>query len=187
MSASTSITLDVGVEVVKRLIPQRAPLLLVDRIHHFLPGSHPRVSCGFFVGEHEPVFAGHFPRQPLWPGAYTIEGLGQAANLVQALDALARELGGENAAQALRQLHASGEAEALREAGPPRVGMSAAVDIKLLEPIFPRTQLSYDVRRTHAMGNVARFAVEALVEGRPVARGSITGAASDSIPGAASS
>ncbi len=168
------IALDVGTRAIERLIPQRPPLLLVDRIAWFSPGDAPRVRCARFLHPAEPVFAAHFPGAPLWPGAYTIEGLGQAANLVAALDALFAALGPEASQSTLRAIdEGRPHGNALES---PRVGMSAAVDVKLLEPVYPGATLEYEVWRTHAMGDAARFAVEAWVDRRPVARGSITGA-----------
>lgn len=170
------IALDVGTRAIERLIPQRPPLLLVDRIAWFSPGDAPRVRCARFLDPAEPVFAAHFPGAPLWPGAYTIEGLGQAANLVAALDALFTALGTADARATLQAIERGEAAPRGALEGPPRVGMSAAVDVKLLEPVYPGATLEYEVWRTHAMGDAARFAVEAWVDRRPVARGSITGA-----------
>lgn len=168
------VELDVGRRVIERLIPQRPPLLLVDRLRWFAPGEAPRVRCARWLDPEEPVFAAHFPGAPIWPGAYTIEGLGQAANLVAALDGLFAGLGAEATQAALRAIDAGDAVAALDT--PPRIGMSAAVDVKLLEPVRPGATLDYEVWRTHAMGDAARFAVEAWVGRRPVARGSITGA-----------
>lgn len=186
--------LDVGAEVVKALIPQRPPLLLVDRVLRYAPGTHPRVRCEKQVSANEPVFAGHFPELALWPGAYTIEGLGQAANVLEALDALTRASGDADAVvSALRSLHAAHRFRRAAPAGdvlralegPRRIAMSAAIDVKLLEPVFAGQTLEYEVTRTHTMADAARFAVEAWVDGRPAARGSITGSARFTLPGAA--
>ncbi|MEZ4336842.1 MAG: hypothetical protein R3B82_09465 [Sandaracinaceae bacterium] len=168
------VELDVGLGAIERLIPQRPPLLLVDRLRWFAPGDAPRVRCARTLHPEEPVFAAHFPGAPIWPGAYTIEGLGQAANLVAALDGLFTAIGIEASQSALRALDAGEPVDAL--SAPPRIGMSAAVDVKLLEPVPPGVTLDYEVWRTHVMGDAARFTVEAWIGRRPVARGSITGA-----------
>ena len=169
------IALGVGTRAIERLIPQRPPLLLVDRVAWFAPGDAPRVRCARSLDPAEPVFAAHFPGAPVWPGAYTIEGLGQAANLVAALDALFAALGPEASQSTLRAIDEGRPPGGALE-GPPRVGMSGAVDVKLLEPVYPGATLEYEVWRTHARGDAARFTVEAWVDRRPVARGSITGA-----------
>ncbi|MBX3271105.1 MAG: hypothetical protein KF729_12640 [Sandaracinaceae bacterium] len=175
---SARIALDLGPRALERLLAQRPPLLLVDRVEWLEPGPRPRVRCARAIGADEPVFAGHFPGAPLWPGAYTIEGLGQAANLLSALDALVERAGDAAAlAAALRALDAGAPSAAGAPwlEAPPPVGMSAAVDVKLLEPVYPGVTIAYEARRTHAVADAARFAVEAWVDGRPVARGSITG------------
>jgi 3-hydroxymyristoyl/3-hydroxydecanoyl-(acyl carrier protein) dehydratase len=184
-----------GAEVVRMLIPQRPPLLLVDRALAF-DRARPSLRCDKLISANEPVFAGHFPDLALWPGAYTIEGLGQAANLLEALSALTRaceEQGQDPDAliDALRDLHAAHRLsnKPLRShpilegyRGPSRVAMSAAIDVKLLEPVFAGQRLEYSVARTHSIGDAGRFAVEAWVDGRPVARGSITGSARFTLP-----
>lgn len=174
---SDRIALDLGLATIERLIPQRPPLLLIDRLLFFEPGRTPRVRCARHLGSEEPVFAGHFPGYPLWPGAYMVEGLGQAANLLSALDAIAQAVGAAELASALAH------PTSLEALGPPKIGMSAAIDVKLLEPVFAGATVEYDVRRTHVLAEAARFAVEAWVDGRPVARGSITGSTRLQPPG----
>ena len=51
------------------------------------------------------------------------------------------------------------------------LGFSGAVDVKLLAPVFAGQVLEYRVTLEREIGNVYRFAVEATVQGRPVARG----------------
>jgi 3-hydroxyacyl-[acyl-carrier-protein] dehydratase len=179
-----------GPEVVRLLIPQRPPLLLVDRVLAF-DREKPSVRCDKYVSANEPVFVGHFPSLALWPGAYTIEGLGQTANLLEALCGLMRacEAAGEDPdalLDALRDVHAAHRLaqkprrrHAVLDAfeGPARIAMTAAVDVKLLEPVFAGQCLEYEVARTHANDGIGRFAVTAWSQGRPVARGSITGSA----------
>lgn len=58
------------------LLPHRYPFLLVDRIVFLEPGR--RVVGLKNVSINEPVFQGHYPGQPIWPGVLTIEALAQA-------------------------------------------------------------------------------------------------------------
>jgi 3-hydroxyacyl-[acyl-carrier-protein] dehydratase len=57
------------------LLPHRYPFLLVDRILLLEPG---RRAVGIKnVSLNEPVFQGHFPGQPVWPGVLILEALAQ--------------------------------------------------------------------------------------------------------------
>ena len=78
-------TLELGPDVVQRLIPHRRPLLMVDRIEVFEDGDQPTLFASRYISSNEPVFDGHFPGLHLWPGVYTIEGLLQASNLLHIL------------------------------------------------------------------------------------------------------
>lgn len=182
-----------GADVVAALLPHRAPLLMVDRLESFTPGAQPSLRAGRAVSVNEPVFQGHFPGLSLWPGVYTIEGMGQSCQLLVTVLAIAEGFaraghGADAVAEALRGMDprhrirggaASLFAEALREhLGPPgaHVGVSAAVDVRLLEPVFAGDLLEYEVRLTHVRDHVRRFDVAASVERRPVARGTMTAA-----------
>ena len=67
-------------EQVVELIPQRDPLLLVDTVEDLEPGK----SCvgKFYVSAEMPVFAGHFPGNPVLPGVYQLECAAQVSSLL---------------------------------------------------------------------------------------------------------
>ncbi len=76
-------TLDL--ERIKRLIPHRYPMLLVDRLHIIERGER---AVGIKnVTANEPFFQGHFPEKAVMPGVLIIEALAQSA-AVLALDVL---------------------------------------------------------------------------------------------------
>lgn len=181
-----------GSAVVELLLPHRAPFLFVDGVTRCEPE---RCLHAFKqISINEPVFAGHFPGFPIWPGVYTQEGLGQCANLLEILRGLlpgylAVKPGGDLLAD-LRNLDRGfrldpaaklDEADALyaafrREVREGRaIGMGAAIDMKLLAPVFPGARLDYVVERAAAHAELVKYDVEALVDGRPVARGTLTG------------
>jgi len=57
------------------LLPHRYPFLLVDRILLLEPGKR---AVGIKnVTLNEPMFPGHFPGDPVWPGVLTLEALAQ--------------------------------------------------------------------------------------------------------------
>jgi 3-hydroxyacyl-[acyl-carrier-protein] dehydratase len=63
-----------------RLLPHRAPFLMVDRLEVQEWG---RSGVGFkAVSAIEPHFAGHFPEMPIMPGVLIVEALAQTAGLL---------------------------------------------------------------------------------------------------------
>ncbi len=163
---------------------------MVDRVERFTRAPVPTLHACRHISINEPVFAGHFPGLPLWPGVYTIEGMGQTGNLLEVLmrmldTAPDHGVTADDVLAGLRMLDAmtslrptprdprlDGLFAALREPLR-RMGMSAALDIKLLVPVFAGQRLDYQVRRVLAMGNLRRFEVEAEVGGKLVARGTM--------------
>lgn len=137
---------------IERLLPQRSPILLVDRVIAVGEGPPPTLRAAFEVRGDEPILAGHFPGRPLWPGSYTIEGLAQACALFGGIEALAAT------------------AESVPVSG---IAMVAAVKIKLLHPVIPPATLTYRVAHTHVVGEMHRFGVEASVGGTLVAQGTL--------------
>ena len=61
---------------IMKIIPQRAPFLMIDRVEDYVPGE----SCTAYknVDENEWYFQGHFPENPIMPGVLITESLAQA-------------------------------------------------------------------------------------------------------------
>jgi 3-hydroxyacyl-[acyl-carrier-protein] dehydratase len=188
--------LALGSNVVELLLPQRRPMLMVDRIEAFEAAPRPALEASRHVSANELFFEGHFPGLHLWPGCLTIEGMGQTAQLlvaVLAIRALHAEAGGEagDALAALANLErgftlhpaydaARGEdfLRRRRELGGPSLALGAAVDVKLLGPVFAGQKLDYRAELEAEHGDLMRFRVEAATGGVPVARGTMTGSLS---------
>ena len=75
-SSGTLIRLDYGRTEIKRIIPHREPMLLIDRITG-LDLSTETISGIRVMNEDDPVFLGHFPGSPVYPGCLEIEMIGQ--------------------------------------------------------------------------------------------------------------
>src|SRR5512144_1751813 len=65
-----------------RLLPQRYPLQLIDRVVVCEDGRRLVARKGVTAGE--PFFAGHFPGRPMMPGVLICEALAQASALLVA-------------------------------------------------------------------------------------------------------
>ena len=73
-------TLDV--EQIKKLLPHRAPMLLVERLTDIVPFES---ATGIkAVSINEPFFQGHFPEYAVMPGVLIIEAMAQAAGALVA-------------------------------------------------------------------------------------------------------
>lgn len=65
---------------IMEILPHRYPLLLIDRIIELEPGVR---AVGYKnITYNEPVFTGHFPGNPLFPGVYMIEAMAQLGGAV---------------------------------------------------------------------------------------------------------
>jgi len=72
----------INIDQIKKLIPHRAPFLLIDRVEHIVFDSE---ATGIkMVSGNEPYFAGHFPDFPVMPGVLIVEALAQTASVMVA-------------------------------------------------------------------------------------------------------
>lgn len=83
--------LDIG--MIRRLLPHRYPMLLVDRVLEFEAGKFIRGVKN--VTANEPFFQGHFPAYPVMPGVLVIEAMAQVAGLLTMLSDVARRDGSQ--------------------------------------------------------------------------------------------
>ncbi|NMM41264.1 3-hydroxyacyl-ACP dehydratase FabZ [Pseudoalteromonas arctica] len=68
------------IQEILSLLPHRYPMLLVDRVLDYTPGEslHAIKNVTF----NEPIFTGHFPNQPIFPGVLILEAMAQATGLL---------------------------------------------------------------------------------------------------------
>ncbi len=182
-----------GPELVGRLLPHRRPFAMVDTIDAFAIEPTPTLSARRAISHNEPVFDGHFPELPLWPGVYTIEALAQATNLLLVLVGLAQshpegvpgvsdEL--SRMSRALKLQPVRGGAQDLAEAlerlkSATRFGVLTHADVKLKHPVFAGDTLGLHVRLLDETQGMLRVAVEATVGPQEVASGRLTVAPRD--------
>ena len=170
----------IGADVIEHLIPERHPMIMVDRIIDYRSSPRPQLSAERYVSANEPVFVGHFPDLKLWPGVHTIEGLRQCCVLLDVIRQLEKSdlLDGLLALQrshmlqpqvdkvlcqrvldALTRIHQLGQ-------------IPLKLRVKLLAPILAGCIIEYQVLQNTP--NMHSWLVQAEVNGLTVAKGEIT-------------
>ena len=71
---------DMDIHQVLEFLPQRFPILMIDRVLECEPGK--RIKALKNVTANEPHFPGHFPRRPVMPGVLILEAMAQAAAIL---------------------------------------------------------------------------------------------------------
>lgn len=68
------------IQEIMALLPHRYPFLLIDRVIDFTPGES--LTAIKNVTINEPIFTGHFPGMPIFPGVLILEALAQATGIL---------------------------------------------------------------------------------------------------------
>ena len=126
-------------------LPHRPPFVFVRKLIASDPGVSAECETEFSPGD--PMFAGHFPDDPLVPGVILTEALAQTAGIAAA----------------------SGH----DKNAPPRFLLSAIRQMKFLHPVRPGERIILRARHAGAVEQLLQFEVEALVDGKQVAAGQL--------------
>ena len=71
-----------NIDQIKKLIPHRPPMLLIDRVENIVQDKE---ATGIkAVSNNEPFFVGHFPDFPVMPGVLIVEAIAQTASVMVA-------------------------------------------------------------------------------------------------------
>ena len=133
-------------DVLKHL-PQRFPLLMIDRVTVCEPGK--RIVALKNVSVNEPSFPGHFPRRPIMPGVLILEAMAQAAAIL--VFRTVGEQPGENA-----------------------LYYYAGIDkARFRKPVVPGDQLEIEVAILGSKRGIWKFSCAARVENAVVAEAEI--------------
>ena len=127
-------------------LPHRYPMLMIDRIVD-IDGDESAVGIKN-VTFNEPIFTGHFPGNPIFPGVLIIEGMAQTAGaIVIANDAMS---------------------------GKKNIVLMLTIDkAKFRKPAQPGDRLEYHIRKIQRRRNVGRYEAKAIVDGVVVAEAEI--------------
>jgi len=72
-----------NINEIMKILPHRYPLLLVDKV---LKTEKDKIVAVKNITINEPIFNGHFPDFPIYPGVYQIEGMAQAGAILAMKD-----------------------------------------------------------------------------------------------------
>jgi 3-hydroxyacyl-[acyl-carrier-protein] dehydratase len=130
-------------EEIKRIIPQRFPFIMIDRVLEIEPGK--RAVAVKNISGNDMVFVGHFPEKAVMPGALIIEAMAQTAIVLFATNKKSEE----------------GDKK--------RIYYFGSVKARFLHPAVPGDQLKIKVENVKSLPNGAYVSGEAFVDDKKMA------------------
>ncbi len=150
MSSKVKAGQELDFEQIKRIIPQRFPFLMLDRVIKAEPGV-----CVIGIKNlsgNEWFYQGHFPKRAVTPGAMLCEAVAQTGIV---FFHLSRPIPGDV------------------------TYLLGNIKMRFLEPAWPGDQLHIEVTPIRLMANAGILAGEIKVNGRVIAKGEFALAAKD--------
>jgi len=132
-------------EDIKKIIPQRFPFIMLDRVTDILPGE--RVVGLKNLTGNEWFYQGHFPAKAITPGAMLLEAMAQAGII-------------------FFHFHSPQQVGTTYLLG--------SVKIRFLQPVLPGAQLRIEVTPIKVTSSAGILNGEISVDGRLVAKGELT-------------
>lgn len=129
------------VQEIMALLPHRYPFLLIDRVLDYTPGE--TLTAIKNVTVNEPIFTGHFPGLPIFPGVLILEAMAQATGI----------LGFKTVSERTEN----------------ELYLFAGIDeARFKKPVVPGDQLVLEVKFLKERRNMWKFYCEAKVDGQVV-------------------
>ena len=135
---------EISIQEIMKMLPHRAPFLLVDKIKNVVPGVS---GIGIKnVSFNEPFFQGHFPENPIMPGVLQVEAMAQTAGVIVMTSFPEEERPGC------------------------QVYFMTVDGVKFRKPVLPGDVLELKVTKEQNVRNVFKFRGEAFVDGKLVSQ-----------------
>ncbi|QBL10087.1 3-hydroxyacyl-ACP dehydratase FabZ [Rheinheimera sp. D18] len=129
------------IQEIMALLPHRYPFLLIDRVLDYTPGES--LTAVKNVSINEPIFTGHFPNMPIFPGVLILEALAQATGILGF--------------------------KTVTERSDNELYLFAAIDdARFKKPVVPGDQMILEVKFLKERRNIWKFYGEAKVDGQVV-------------------
>ena len=126
------------VQEIMALLPHRYPFLLIDRVLDYTPGES--LTALKNVSINEPIFTGHFPGMPIFPGVLILEAMAQATGILGI--------------------------KTVTERAENELYLFAAIDeARFKKPVVPGDQMIIEVKFLKERRNIWKFYGEAKVDG----------------------
>ena len=138
---------EMDVNAVLAHLPQRYPMIMVDRVKECEPGK--RIVAVKNVSANEPFFPGHFPHRPIMPGVLILEAMAQAAGILS-----------------FKSHGVTPDANSVYY----YVGIDSA---RFKKPVVPGDQLEVEVHIERELRGISKFGCVARVSGQVVAEATI--------------
>lgn len=145
MSSEAVTTKTLDFEQIKRIIPQRFPFLMLDRVIVVEPGTR-IVGIKNLTGN-EWFYQGHFPKRAVTPGAMICEGIAQTGIVFFALS--------------------NGEPRDVTY-------LLGGIKIRFLHPAWPGDQLRFEITPVRLTSSAGILTAEVFVGERLIAKGEFT-------------
>lgn len=131
---------------IKKLIPHRYPMLLIDRVMITSQAEGVGIKA---VTANEPFFQGHFPDKPIMPGVLIVEAMAQTAGVIVMAG--------------------------MQEQTPQKLVYFMSIEeAKFRKPVVPGDVLEMKIEKIQSRVNVWKFAGKAMVQGQVHAEGTFT-------------
>ncbi len=134
--------MEISFEEIKKLIPQRFPFIMIDKVIELVPGKE-AVAIKNISGN-DIFFLGHFPEKAIMPGVAIIEAMAQTAIILFAADKKKKK-GDKN-----------------------RLSFLGSVKARFFHPVIPGDQLKIKVVNVKILPNGAYVSGEAFVDDKKV-------------------
>lgn len=129
-------------EEIKKIIPQRFPFIMIDKVLELEPGKH--IVAVKNISGNDMTFLGHFPEKAIMPGALILEAMAQAAII----------------------LHGANGAEASK--GKKKLYYFGSVKARFLHPVVPGDQLKIKIESVKSLPTTVYVSGQAFVENKKI-------------------